>query len=176
MHHPPRPRRRRNLPLLQHLKRALESRRPDAAVVLLGVGSELRSDDAVGLHVARAAAREPIPGVHSISAGPAPENCTAEIRQLMPSHVIILDAAAMDAAAGTIRLIDPAQAGGAAFATHGLPLGVLAGYLAAEIGCKVLLVGIQPQSLDFGESLTPAVARAADDLVDLLRECLSPKA
>ena len=168
-------RRRRNLPLLQCLTQALESRRPDAAVVLLGVGSELRSDDAVGLRVARAAARKPIPGVHAIAAGSAPENCTAEIRQLNPSHVIIVDAADMNAAAGTTRLIDPAQAVGAAFATHGLPLSVLAGYLAAEIGCAVILVGIQPQTLEFGETLTPAVAKAADELVDTLRECLAPK-
>lgn len=78
----------------------------------------------------------------------------------------------MGAEPGTTRLIDPGAAGGASFATHGLPLGVLAGYLSAETGCTVILVGIQPRSLDFGESLTPAVAEAADALVAALRECL----
>ena len=110
-----------------------------------------------------------------MAAGPAPENCTAEIRGRKPSHVIIVDAADMNAPVGTTRLIDPAQVTGAAFATHGLPLGVLAGYLASEIGCAVMLVGIQPGSLEFGESLTPEVAKAADELVDILRECLAPE-
>jgi hydrogenase 3 maturation protease len=174
MHHPPRPRRRPSPPLLQSLRKALESRRPDADVVLLGVGSELRSDDAVGLHAARAALRLQIPGLHAIAAGPAPENCTAEIRQLDPSLIVIVDAADMQAPAGTTALIDPAKAGGASFATHGLPLSVLAGYLSSEIGCGVILVGIQPQTLEFGESLTPSVARAAEELVAMLKECLAP--
>jgi hydrogenase 3 maturation protease len=167
---------RRSLLLLQGLKKALESRRPDAEVVLLGIGSELRSDDAVGLVVARAASEPPIPAIHCIEAGPAPENFTAEIRRIAPSHLIMVDAAQMDAKPGTTRLLDPARAGGASFATHGLPLGVLAGYLESEIGCAVMLIGIQPQSLEFGEKLTPEVAEAADALVEAIRACLAPRA
>ena len=126
--------------------------------------------------MARRAARPAIAGVQCIAAGPAPENSTAAIRRFKPSHVIIIDAAEMGAEPGTTRLIDPAAAGGASFATHGLPLSVLAGYLAAETGCAVILVGIQPRSLEFGETLTPAVAEAADALVTALRESLAPKA
>jgi hydrogenase 3 maturation protease len=110
-----------------------------------------------------------------MAAGPAPENSTAEIRRLAPSHVIMIDAADMQAPAGTTRLIDPATAGGAAFATHGMPLWILARYLRAEIGCAVILIGIQPHSIEFGERLTPQVEAAADDLVAVLRECLASR-
>jgi hydrogenase 3 maturation protease len=87
--------------------------------------------------------------------------------------VIIVDAADMNAPAGTTRVIDPAQAGGASFATHGLPLGVLAGYLRAELGCKVILIGIQPLSVDYGQSLSGVVDAAAQELADALLRCLS---
>ena len=123
----------------------------------------------------RAMARRPIPHVHCIAAGPAPENSTAEIRRIAPSHLIIIDAADMEAAPGTTRLIDPSEAGGASFATHGLPLGVLARYLCTEVGCGVLLIGIQPQRLEFGESLSRKVSRAVEELHDALRECLDPR-
>jgi hydrogenase 3 maturation protease len=152
------------------LKRALTAPRPDrpptGPVVVLGVGSELRSDDGVGLVVARAVAARGAPGLVGIPAGPAPENSTAEIRGLSPSHVVIVDAADMGELPGTARLLDPADALGASFATHGLPLSVLAGYIASEMGCGVCLVGIQPASLEFGEALSPAVSEAAERVIE----------
>ena len=65
------------------LKRALGPESPSDArpVVVLGVGSEMRSDDAAGLHVAAAVSRARLPGVHAWETGPAPENFTAEIRR-----------------------------------------------------------------------------------------------
>ena len=86
--------------------------------------------------------------------------------------MIIVDAADMGEPPGTVRVLDPADAEGASFATHGLPLSVLAGYLADEIGCVVVLVGIQPASLAFGEGLSAEVARAVDEVAAMLSECL----
>jgi hydrogenase 3 maturation protease len=113
-----------------------------------------------------------LPGVRAINGGPAPENTTAEIRQLSPSLVIIVDAAAMGEEPGTIRLIDPWDVGGASFGTHGLPLTVLAGYLRTEIGCEVIIIGIQPASAEYGEELSTPVADAAEELVEALTACL----
>jgi hydrogenase 3 maturation protease len=148
--------------------------RPGAPpVVVLGVGSELRSDDAVGLHVARAIGETRMPNVRAIAGGPAPENRTGEIRALSPSLLIIVDAADMSAEPGTIRVLDPDDVRGASFATHGLPLSVLASYLRIEIGCRVILIGIQPLSISFGESISAEAEKAARSLVAALVACLS---
>jgi hydrogenase 3 maturation protease len=157
------------------LKRALGPDAPSDArpVVVLGVGSEMRSDDAAGLHVATAVSRAALPNVHAFEAGPAPENFTAEVRRLHPAVVVIVDCAHMDEAPGTLRLIDPREIGGVSFGTHGLPLSVLADYLRQETGCTVLILGIQPASVDVGEAMSEPVREAVDEASSLLFDCLS---
>jgi hydrogenase 3 maturation protease len=107
-----------------------------------------------------------------LNGGAAPENATGEIRALHPAYVLIVDAAALGEPPGTVRLIDPANVGGASFGTHGLPLTVLASYLATEIGCVVTIIGIQPASIEYGEVLSAPVAASAAELVRALEHCL----
>lgn len=164
-------------PQLAHaLTKAL---RPDVAgpggkrrVVLLGVGSELRGDDAAGVRIAERMAALSLPGVWAITGGTAPENLTGEIRQISPSHLVIVDTADMGDAPGTIRIIEPERIGGISFGTHSLPLNVLAGYLSKETGCAVTVMGIQPRSLEFDAGLSPEVARAVDEVVEALAASL----
>jgi len=162
--------------LLPALKRALgaEAPRGAAAVVVLGVGSELRSDDAAGLHVAAALAAAALPGVHAIEAGPVPENCTPEIRRIRPAHLIIVDCADMGREPGTVGVFAPSEIAGVSFGTHGLPLSVLADYVRTETGCTVAVLGIQPASVEFGETVSPAVEAAVAEAVALLHEFLDP--
>lgn len=162
--------------LLPALKRALKADSTLGArtVVVLGVGSELRSDDAAGLRVAAAISRAALPGVHALKAGPAPENCNGEIRRLHPTHLIIVDCAHMGEEPGTLKVFKPAEIAGVSFGTHGLPLSVLAEYLQTEVGCSVAILGIQPSNVEFGEAVSPRVAAAVEETVRLLREFLAP--
>ncbi len=89
----------------------------------------MRSDDAAGLRVAAAVSAWALSGVHALEAGPAPENCTAEIRRLHPTHLVIVDCANMGEAPGSIGVFEPSKIAGVSFGTHGLPLSVLADYL-----------------------------------------------
>jgi hydrogenase 3 maturation protease len=158
------------------LKKALGPETPSAArpVVVLGVGSPLRSDDAAGLHVAAALAHAPLPHVTVIDAGPAPENFTSEIRRLRPAVLLIVDCAQMGEAPGCIRMITPDEISGVSFGTHGLPLSVLAGYVSREVGCSVIFLGIEPSSLEPGEVLSPSAKAGVAEAVAVLREILSP--
>jgi hydrogenase maturation protease HycI len=163
--------------LLPALTRALEAesfRGASRTVVVLGVGSEMRSDDAAGLRVAAAVERAALPGVHVLDAGPAPENCTAEVRRLHPSHLIIVDCAHMGEEPGTLAVFPPSEIAGVSFGTHGLPLSVLAGYLLKEVGCAVAVLGIQPSNVEFGEVISPQVEAAVAEAAELLCEFLSP--
>ena len=165
--------------LNQHLAPALTkalSLRPEEArrVVLLGIGSELRSDDAAGIHVARRVEALSLPGVTALAGGSAPENLTGEIRRLSPSLLIIVDAADMTLPAGSVRLLDPGEIGGMSFSTHTLPLTVLASYLQTETGCSLLILGIQPKSLEFDGAMSAEAAQAVEETVQAFARCLSP--
>jgi hydrogenase maturation protease HycI len=158
------------------LKQALSTdSEVDGPVVVLGVGSELRSDDAAGLKVVERLLELPLPQVHALSGGTAPENRTSEIRRLAPSQLIIVDSADMGMSPGSIGLIDPADIDRLSPGTHSLPLSVLADYISRETGCAVTLIGIQPRTLEFGGCISKEVESAVGETVDALAECLGPQ-
>jgi hydrogenase 3 maturation protease len=139
-------------------------------IALVGIGSEMRGDDACGLIVAewlkkyRFRSRK----LKIFIGATAPENLTGVIRAFKPDHVILVDAADFRKKPGTIRLIKPEEAQGVCFCTHQIPLQIMAGYLTASIGCRVTIIGIQAKTLDFGSQISPHVQKAAHDLAKII--------
>jgi hydrogenase 3 maturation protease len=158
------------------LRRTLPPSRQEAGtVVVLGVGSELRADDAAGLRVAERVSRMALPGVHGLAGGSAPENFTGEIRRLAPARLLIVDAADMGDPPGSVRLIEPVEVEGISFSTHTFPLNVFAEYIARETGCDLAFIGIQPLSLEFDGALSPVVARAIEETAEAIGQWLAAR-
>ncbi|MFA5113879.1 MAG: hydrogenase maturation peptidase HycI [Candidatus Margulisiibacteriota bacterium] len=154
------------------LKAELTSRLKGATrVVLLGVGSDLRGDDAAGMLVAAQLQNAPKPTV--LLGGTAPENLTGEIKKLKPSHLLIVDAAELKAAPGTVKLLTPEEIGGFSFSTHALPLKVMIDFILADWQCAVTIIAIQPADTRFGAPVHPAVNRAVGELADSLKAVIS---
>ena len=158
---------------METFKRILKKSLNDAArIAVLGVGSDLRGDDCAGLLVAeslqRACGSARPKRMKVFFGGTAPENVTGEIKRYRPTHVVMIDSAEMGAPAGTVRLIDPAKVGGVSFCTHSLPLTVLTDYLEQELGCAILLIGIQPKAIAFSGAVAPQVKRASVALAGIL--------
>lgn len=138
-------------------------------VGFLGVGSPLRSDDNVGNRmVALLTAKLK---AHSgqefrfYQGESAPENFTGAIRAFTPEYLMVFDAAELGKPPGTFSIIPPEQIDGASFASHVLPLKIICNYLRATAGCQIVMVGIQPLSVAFDESLSPVVKEALDCFV-----------
>jgi hydrogenase 3 maturation protease len=144
-------------------------------VAIVGIGHELRGDDAAGIVAARELAMRLSPAgdwVRIIEAGPAPENVTGALRRFAPDLVVFIDAAEMGEAPGTVRAVPPTQAGGFAGSTHTTPIALLAAYLATTLGCEVALLGIQPAQDMIGASLSAAVRAAVGTVVAGLQAAL----
>jgi hydrogenase 3 maturation protease len=138
-------------------------------VVVVGIGSEFRGDDAAGVLVARNLKKcVKSPNVLVIEAGVAPENFTSEIRKFRPSHIILIDAADFGAKPGTFIFTDSSAAIGQSISTHKLPLSILSDYLHAQTSAKVLLVGIQPARAELSSEMCEEVKGAVDEVVDAL--------
>ncbi|MDI6643237.1 MAG: hydrogenase maturation peptidase HycI [Candidatus Hodarchaeaceae archaeon] len=127
-------------------------------VAVVGVGSEMRGDDAAGIEAVRGL-REGLksPNVLLIEGGVAPENFTSQIRRFKPSHVIFIDAADFGAEPGQVVLAEPEAITGQSISTHTMPLSILAGYLREQTGAKVALLGIQPARAQLGAEMSEAV-------------------
>lgn len=136
-------------------------------IALVGIGHELRADDAAGLHFVRTIAQErnlstTHPQLLVVEAGAAPENFSGVLRRFAPHLVVLVDAALLEAEAGALRWVPWQDTAGLSASTHTLPLRMLATYLQAEIGCQIVLLGIQPANLALGAPLTPRVSRAVE--------------
>lgn len=144
-------------------------------LAIIGIGSELRGDDAAGLEVARrlrpsAIGREDL---LVIEAGLAPEAFTGTLRRFRPDLVVLVDAARMDTSPGSVLYLNWRDVDGFRGSTHTLPLSTLASYLETEIGCEVWLLGIQPAHAEFDQPLSPAAARGVHLAVENLRGWLA---
>ncbi|MDD5594824.1 MAG: hydrogenase 3 maturation endopeptidase HyCI [Candidatus Omnitrophica bacterium] len=156
------------------LQRILKNRLKGAEkIAVLGVGSELKGDDAAGMLVARQIkqrgrkmhAQKP---VKVFLGSTAPENITGEIREFAPSHLLIIDAACVSKRTGTIKVFSGGQIDGFSFSTHRLPIKILADYLTSSIGCAVTFIGIQPEKMKFLSQPGKAVSESVNKLSCLL--------
>ena len=148
--------------------------------VLLGAGSDLRADDAAGLMVCRLVQKKlskKQDRMTVILGETAPENFTGVIVRLKPDLVILVDAIEAEQTPGTIMLFDPENLDETnLFTTHKLPAKVLIQYLKLSLPeCRIVVVGIQPEILDFGKPVTSAVRKSVSKLADFIRTQTSPK-
>jgi len=153
------------------LSRELEARLAGAKrLVLLGVGSELRSDDAAGLIAARAV-RSALPrrkDLLVLEGGSAPENFTGEILRFEASHLVVVDCADLGLEPGSIRLIPSEEIKGLSSSTHSLPLSIILAYLDRCHACETIVIGIQPSGLEFDGKPSKEARRAAAQVARLL--------
>ncbi len=149
-----------------------------ARVAVLGVGNDMNGDDGAGVCTVRElAVRMPAtPGVLLIDAGTAPESYTGPLRRFGPDLIVEIDAADQQLEAGTAARLDWREADGLSASTHTLPPSVLAEFLSTDLGCQVMLIGVQPAKLGMEQGLSPAVATAVQRLAEQLHTWLSSDA
>ena len=148
-------------------------------VAVLGVGSELRGDDQAGLLVAerlrkRCKMNGSCPQIELFHGATAPENLTGEIKSYRPSHLILVDAADVGKEPGTVEVISPELISGTSFSTHMMPLKIIVDYMRDSINCKVMVIGIQPKTLEYAgpvsREIRASVRQVATAIEAVVRE------
>lgn len=147
------------------------------SVAVLGVGSDLRGDDAAGMLISNRLQEHFQgrfdPSAFRVFAGEtAPENFTGELKKFRPSHLLIVDCADFGKAPGETVLATAEEITGISFSTHRLPLFVLTDYLLKMFPCDIRLLGIQPGTLEFLHPITESVQRTVDTLTATLIEAI----
>ncbi len=142
--------------------------------IIVGVGNDLKADDGVGPYIIEKLQNRISKNFELINASTVPENFINPIINTRPDFVLIVDAALMSVEPGTIRLIDKDTIGGVAFSTHHLPLTFFIEYLLSKLKATILILGIQPLTDEFGESLSKPIKKAAREIIELFLSELRP--
>ncbi len=141
---------------------------PAGSTVVLGVGNLIRADDGVGVHVAQALAATALPkGVTVLDGGTAPLDALSGVGHI--SKLVVVDAADMGEAPGTIRWLDLADvtaSAGQSVSLHDLDLLWAMSALRAtgQEPDEVVIIAVQPASLAWSTELSPEVAVRLDDI------------
>ena len=139
-------------------------------VIVLGVGNELKSDDGIGPFIIDKLLSLNIEkdNVLFINAQTVPENFTGKIRKENPSHVIIVDACLMGCQPGEIKIVDKEDFASIGISTHSMSLSYFVKYLEKDTDFKVIFVGIEPETMDWGEP-TEKVEKTAYEFIEILK-------
>ena len=144
---------------------ALCIERSTRPIHFVGVGSVLRHDDAAGLKVVASIGRRlgaTLPDWVKVHQKEPPERTLSRIPA--KEGVVVFDAVEANMEAGGIVCTTLADTKYGFFGTHNIPLKVIPGL--AERPDTVYVIGIQPQSLEVGEGLSPVVRRSVKALVE----------
>lgn len=146
-------------------------------IVVIGVGNDFRSDDGVGLYVARAIGALNLPGVTTLAG-------VADGSNLMTAWensraVFIVDCAFSGAEAGTIHFFDALTEEIPAdlfprFSTHAIdiPESIKLGRLLGNLPPRLTVYAIEGENLVGGVDLTYKVKMAAEQVVAKIREAI----
>lgn len=141
-------------------------------IVILGIGNELRGDDALGSILARelAVLFQENDNVTVFDGGAVPENFTGAIRKEEPSHIIILDAVDMNEPPGHIRLVKKDEIANYSISTHAMPLSFLIKYLESTSSADITLLGIQPKNMNLIQETSPEVKKSIEHVIGIFNQ------
>jgi len=143
-------------------------------VVVIGMGNLFMSDEGVGIRIIDRLREDPLPvGVEVLDMGTSGLAVLHELQG--PDKVIFVDCASMGAPPGTIRRFTPdevtTQKTQQGISLHeGDLLHTIA--LARRLGAcsdEVVIFGIQPRTVDFGEELSSELAESLDAYARAIR-------
>jgi len=151
--------------------------------IILGIGNILKGDDGVGVYIAQRLNKylqhiknepEQASSVGAgetmvIDCGTVPENYTSVIRKHNPDRLLLVDAADMGLSPGAYRIIPAQKIKTLHVSTHSMPLSFFISYV-SEFCEDITLIGIQPDKMNLGTTLSPAVRRSGGQLAELIIE------
>ncbi|MCI0498448.1 MAG: hydrogenase maturation protease [Planctomycetales bacterium] len=142
-------------------------------VLVAGLGNELLTDDGVGVHIVRMLQKEPpAKGVVFAEAGTAILHSQDLLEQAC--HVIAIDAVQTGGNPGALYLFDVDQAKLNHPATlHELGIVGVSKLIPEHARPAVTILGVEPEKIDYGMTLSPAVQDAVPRAARIVREIIA---
>lgn len=147
----------------------VEERRPS----IVGIGSDIRGDEGVGLKIIDHLKRKKLKNVLLLRTETRPENFIGEIQRHKATHVLLVQSAHLDGKPGEARFIPFLKDEQKTKEFHETPLQTLSHFFEKFEKTRVKFMGIQPKSTFFGTKLTQELDIAAREIAELIANSLS---
>ena len=148
----------------------------DKKVLFIGVGNVLKSDDGVGCYIVEELNKKILKtNFYFINAGVVVENYLGKIVDINPDVIVFVDALKVNFQSeqkNKFFIFEQEQLLNYTFSTHNISLSTIIEFLNTEFKEKfnkdvgIYILGVKPNSLDFGESLTEETKKFADEIIE----------
>jgi hydrogenase 3 maturation protease len=148
----------------------------DKKVLFIGVGNVLKSDDGVGCYIVEELNKKILKtNFYFINAGVVVENYLGKIVDINPDVIVFVDALKVNFQSeqkNKFFIFEQEQLLNYTFSTHNISLSTIIEFLNTELkekfnkDVKIYILGVKPNSLDFGESLTEETKKFADEIIE----------
>jgi hydrogenase 3 maturation protease len=138
---------------------------------VVGIGNTLRGDDGFGPRML-----ERLEGKVSarlLDVGEVPESYIGRLLEQKARTILVLDAADIGEAAGTVTILEADDLVGCNVSTHQMSLELFFRYLRENSHADVFALGVQPKQISLGSEMSPEVESTAGILSELLIDLLS---
>ncbi|NIM02971.1 hydrogenase maturation protease [bacterium] len=136
-------------------------------VSLVGIGNPLRGDDGVGPEII-SRVKDLLPSLFLFDVGEAPENYLGKIVKQKPDTIVLIDAVDFNAPPGTIKIMEKDDIKDESLSTHKVSLNLVAKYLYKETSADVFVLGIQPETTEFGREISRPVREGLEKIIRML--------
>jgi len=143
------------------------------SVVVIGMGNELRADDAVGLHVVRLLKSFQNNRLTVFEGQMTPEVFIGPACATHPTHVLIIDAAELKKKPGAWQVLSMDSVEQGLFTTHSIPAIEVAAEIKRRCAASVVFVGIQPKSREISLGLSKKCRQAAEEISEIIQKAVS---
>jgi len=128
-------------------------------VLFVGIGNVLKQDDGVGVYISQMIQESD--SIRSLTVEQSLENYIGKINQLKPGALVFIDCLFFNEKPGYADIVSADEILEHTTNTHNVSLKRIAEFFKMP----VIIIGIQPGSVRYGEGLTPKVLKAADEII-----------
>ncbi len=139
--------------------------------LVLGIGNLLLGDDGVGVHAARRLLKEgQPPGTEVLEVGTAILDALPALEHA--DRILVLDAVKADGPPGTVYRLpfDECEPPSTIASLHGFDLSRVMALAGRESVPEVIVLGVEPASIDWSLELSPPVAEALPRFLEVVKK------
>jgi hydrogenase 3 maturation protease len=134
--------------------------------LIIGIGNELRGDDGAGIILLQKI--QSAGYKNAIIVGGNPENYLQKIIAMPGGSRLWIDAIHWGSPAGQIKIFSPEEIKHFAISTHNFSLSIITKFLNESRPLPDFFLGIQPEDLELGKSLSVPVSSTVDQLAEMI--------